>query len=105
MVCLVGFQEGKRCFEKCMFFDIVLVFSTFLIGIVFLDPELYGFRVCLRFQFDGLFGRFLRGKMCFEKCIFVTSFLLFYNISSALIISIQIGPGRIMILISPLSAL
>ena len=28
MVCLVGFQEGKRCFEKCMFFYLVLVFSN-----------------------------------------------------------------------------
>ena len=36
-------------------------------------------------RFDGLFGRFPIGKMCFEKCIFFTSFLLFYNISSALV--------------------
>ena len=28
------------------------------------------FVVFLSFRFDGLFGRFPRGKMCFEKCIF-----------------------------------
>ena len=91
--------------KSACFFASFLFFLTFLIGIVFLEPDLHGFRFLLRFRFDGLFGRFLRGKVCFEKCIFGTSFLLFYNISSALIILIQIGPGRIMILISPLSAL
>jgi hypothetical protein len=38
--------------------------------------------VFLRFRFDGLLGRFPRGKMCFGKCIFFTSLSLFYNISN-----------------------
>ncbi len=33
--------------------------------------------ILLRFRSDGLFGRFPRGKMCFGKCMFFTSFLFF----------------------------
>jgi hypothetical protein len=91
--------------KSACFFTSFLFFLTFLIGIVFLEPDLHGFRFCLCVRFDGLFWEVSKRKICFEKCIFVTSFSLFYNISSALIILIQIGPGRIMILISPLSAL
>ena len=40
--------------------------------------------VFLYVRFDGLFGRFPRGK-CDLQSAFFTSFLLFYNISSALV--------------------
>jgi hypothetical protein len=69
-------KREKGVLKSACFFTSFLVFLTFLIGILFLEPDLHGFHFLLRFRFDGLFGRFLRGKVCFEKCIFVTSFLL-----------------------------
>ncbi len=46
MVCLVGGQEEKTVFGKVqVFFTSFLIFLTFLVGILFLEPDSLGVRV------------------------------------------------------------
>ena len=45
MVCLAGFQEEKGVLKSTCLFYLVLVFITFIIGNLFLEPDLREFRV------------------------------------------------------------
>ena len=54
------------CFGKCMFVASFLLCIIYLVGTLFLEPGLNGFRFC-GFRFDGLFGRFSKIKIVIWK--------------------------------------